>query len=69
MNRINVVGTSASGKSTFARKLAKKLSLEYIELDDLLWMDDWQETPDPEFFEKLKTRLHKLNRIQINKVM
>lgn len=57
MNRINVVGTSASGKSTFARKLAKKLSLEYIELDDLLWMDDWQETPDSEFFQKIENAI------------
>ncbi|WP_111859425.1 AAA family ATPase [Acinetobacter sp. CFCC 10889] len=54
MKRINVVGTSASGKSTFSRKLAQKLNLAYIELDDLLWMDDWQETSDPEFFQKIK---------------
>jgi len=43
MRRINVVGTSASGKSTFARMLAQKLQLDYIELDDLFWLDDWQE--------------------------
>lgn len=30
MQRINVVGTSASGKSTFARALAEKLGLAYI---------------------------------------
>ena len=57
MKRINIVGTSASGKSTFARKLAQKLNLIYIELDDLLWMDDWQETPDPEFFQKIKNAI------------
>lgn len=54
MRRVNIVGTSASGKSTFARQLAKKLNFSYIELDDLLWMDNWQETPDPEFFQKLQ---------------
>lgn len=54
MQRINVVGTSASGKSTFARQLAQKLNLAYIELDDLLWLDNWQETPDAEFFQKIK---------------
>lgn len=54
MRRINVVGTSASGKSTFARMLAKKLRLEYIELDDLFWLDDWQESPDLDFFRKIQ---------------
>ena len=36
MKKINVVGTSASGKTIFSRKLAQKLNLTYIELDDLL---------------------------------
>jgi len=54
MQRINVVGTSASGKSTFARMLAQKLGLEYIELDDLFWLDDWQESPDLDFFRKIQ---------------
>ena len=52
MKRINVVGTSASGKTTFSRKLAERLNLTHIELDNLLWLDDWQETPDFEFFQK-----------------
>ena len=30
MKRINVVGTSATGKSTFSRALAEKLDLHYI---------------------------------------
>lgn len=38
--RINVVGTSASGKSTFACALAAKLGLSYIELDNLFWLDN-----------------------------
>lgn len=42
------------GESTFARQLSKKLHLAYIELDDLLWMDNWQETPDPVFFKKIQ---------------
>ncbi len=36
MKRINVVGTSATGKSTFSRALAEKLGLHYIELDNLI---------------------------------
>ncbi|MEG0343396.1 MAG: adenylate kinase [Acinetobacter sp.] len=54
MKRINVVGTSASGKTTFSRKLAERLNLTHIELDNLLWLDDWQETPDFEFFQKIE---------------
>ena len=54
MKRINVVGTSASGKSTFSKVLAQKLGLSYIELDDLFWLDNWDESSDPNFFEKLQ---------------
>ena len=54
MKRINVVGTSASGKSTFSKTLAQKLGLSYIELDDLFWLDNWDESSDPNFFEKLQ---------------
>jgi len=57
MKFINVVGTSASGKTTFARQLAQKLGLSYIEMDDLFWLDDWQETPDQEFFAKLQSQI------------
>ncbi len=46
MKFINIVGTSASGKPTFARQLGQKLGLAHIEMDDLFWQDDWQETPD-----------------------
>ena len=54
MKRINVVGTSASGKSTFSKVLAQKLELSYIELDDLFWLDNWGESSVPNFFEKLQ---------------
>ncbi|MCU4313612.1 adenylate kinase [Acinetobacter bereziniae] len=54
MNKINVVGTSAVGKTTFAKKLAEKLQLHYIELDDLFWLDDWEETSDHAFFLKIQ---------------
>lgn len=46
MKFINIIGTTGSGKSTFARKLAQKQQLQYIELDNLLWLDDWQESAD-----------------------
>ncbi|HDY8086621.1 TPA: (d)CMP kinase, partial [Vibrio vulnificus] len=33
MKRINVIGTSGSGKSTFSRQLASKLKYPYLEMD------------------------------------
>lgn len=51
--KINVVGTSGSGKSTVARQLAEKFSVPYIELDKLFWRQDWQGTPDDEFLARL----------------
>lgn len=41
MKFINIIGTTGSGKSTLAKQLAEKRQLNYIELDDLLWLDDW----------------------------
>jgi adenylate kinase family enzyme len=58
MKFINVVGTSASGKMTFARQLAQKLGVAHIEMDDLFWLDDWQETSDQEFFAKLQSQIN-----------
>ncbi len=54
MKFINIIGTTNSGKSTLDRKLAEKLKIQYIELDDLLWLDDWQESSNDAFFCKLK---------------
>ncbi|MDW5500928.1 hypothetical protein R6Y99_14140 [Pseudomonas lundensis] len=51
--KINVVGTSGSGKSTVARQLAEKLALPHIELDPLFWRPDWQGTPDDEFLARV----------------
>ena len=52
--RINVVGTSGSGKSTFACELAEVLDLPCYEMDRLFWKPDWEETPDEEFFPKVR---------------
>ncbi len=56
MPKINVVGTSGSGKSTFSHKLANKLEAPHIELDALFWRPNWQETPDDEFFALIEQR-------------
>jgi adenylate kinase family enzyme len=55
--RINVVGTSGSGKSTFSKLLAKKMDLPYVEMDALHWKANWKESTDEELFNKLKNAL------------
>ena len=57
LRRINVVGSSGSGKSTVGRVLAEKLALPYLELDAIFWRPDWNESPDEEFFADLETAL------------
>jgi adenylate kinase family enzyme len=48
--RIVVIGTSCSGKTTLARQLATTLRAPHIELDALHWLPNWQERPDEEFW-------------------
>lgn len=55
--RINVVGTSASGKTTFSKALAQKMAVPHIEMDVLFWKSDWQESSNAEFFAKLEPHL------------
>jgi len=43
--RIAVIGTSCSGKSTLSRRLSGILKQSHIELDALYWGPDW--TPRP----------------------
>jgi len=49
VRRVNVKGTSGSGKSTFAAELARRLDLPYVELDALHHGPNWSEPTDEEF--------------------
>ena len=49
MERIVVIGSSCSGKSTFSQRLADKKEIEYIELDQLHWLPNWIERADDDF--------------------
>lgn len=57
MQRVNIVGTSGSGKTTFAKKLATQLNCACIEMDALFWKPNWQESKDEEFFSLLEQHL------------
>ena len=39
--RVAVMGSSGSGKTTFARKLAEALEVAHLELDAINWRPDW----------------------------
>ena len=49
MKRVVVIGTSCSGKTTFASQLADKLVIAPTELDVLNWLPDWEVQPLEEF--------------------
>lgn len=52
--RINVVGTTGSGKSTFSRTLAGLLDISHYEMDRLYWKPNWQAADDEELFESVR---------------
>lgn len=45
MRRVVVVGTTGSGKTTMARRIAERLRLPHVELDALHWEPHWTEAP------------------------
>lgn len=59
LNRINVVGTSGCGKSTFSRKLSEILTIPYLEIDQIYWKKNWGTPTKEEFFGKLTMELEK----------
>ena len=53
LHRINVIGTSGSGKSLFSKELASKLNLLHIEMDSFYWKDEWRFASDEELMENV----------------
>jgi adenylate kinase family enzyme len=50
MQRILVMGSSGSGKSTFARRLSETTGIPFVSLDALFWQPGWEPT-EPAVFE------------------
>eukprot|EP01132_Coremiostelium_polycephalum_P005500 gene5500-6852_t len=61
--KINVVGTSGSGKSTVSKQLAEFYSVPYIELDALFWRKDWTSASNDEFIQIIESTLNKHSEI------
>ena len=55
--RLSVVGTIGSGKTTFARKTSNIIHAPHIELDALHWELNWVEAPNDLFQERVKQSL------------
>ncbi len=49
MQRIMIIGSPGSGKSTFARQLSAVVHIDVVHLDALFWKPGWVETPKPEW--------------------
>ena len=49
VDRVVVIGTSCSGKTTFARRLAEIIDCPWTELDRLHWLPDWEPRPLDDF--------------------
>jgi adenylate kinase family enzyme len=54
MKRISVVGSSGSGKTTVARRLAEALSVPHVELDALHWGENWSAATKAELSERVR---------------
>jgi adenylate kinase family enzyme len=55
--RVAVVGATGCGKTTFARHLACRLDVPYVELDALHWDPNWAEAPQNVFRERVEQAL------------
>ena len=47
--RLVVIGSTGSGKTTLARRIARQLSLPHVELDSLYWEANWQTATRADF--------------------
>jgi adenylate kinase family enzyme len=53
MQRVLVMGSSGSGKSTFARRLSEMTGLPFVSLDALFWKPGWVASDNAEFGQRV----------------
>ena len=58
MNKVLVIGSGGSGKSTFSKRLNEILGIGVIHLDTLYWKPGWIETPKSEWGERVEELLN-----------
>jgi len=57
--RVVVYGTTGSGKTTVAARIAQYLDVPHIELDAVFWLPDWKEKPAEEFKSEVSALLER----------
>jgi adenylate kinase family enzyme len=57
VRRVNVKGSSGSGKSTFSSELARRLGVPHVELDALHHGPNWSEPTDEEFLARVRAAM------------
>ena len=59
MQRVAIIGSAGSGKSTFARQFGNIVDIPVFHLDVLHWNPGWIETPRDQFIAKQKAVIQK----------
>ena len=57
MRRVSVVGSTGTGKTTYARWLAEILGVPHTELDAIVWQSNWTLLPPEEFRARVAERI------------
>jgi adenylate kinase family enzyme len=55
--RIHVVGSPGSGKTTLGREIGTRLDIPHIELDVLFWRPEWQQSEIEDFRRRVREAL------------
>ena len=68
MQRILVMGSSGSGKSTFSKRLSKITGIPLVSLDALFWKPGWVEGDRAEFRQHLIEAVRKPDDVMLKTV-